>query len=112
MTLGHEYSGTLAKPVGSPLDRKEGTPVVAGGGWGCGECNLCREGMGLYCKNRFSPGRNVDGCMAEFVKVDYRTVRSLPSAVSFDEAQNVVNVACAVRGFKKIPLPLGKTIAV
>lgn len=50
--------------------------------------------------------------MAEYVKVDYRAVYRLPANVSFDEGQNFVNIACALRGFKKIPLPLGDTVAI
>jgi threonine dehydrogenase-like Zn-dependent dehydrogenase len=113
VTLGHEFCGTVARCGSATLtDFKEGEPVVSGGGWGCGECALCREGKGLYCKNRFSLGRNTDGCMAEFVKVDYRAVWRMPETVSFDEGQNTVNIACAVRAFKKIPQVLGKTAAV
>jgi len=113
VTLGHEFSGTVAKVGSSSLtDFKEGDAVISGGGWGCGDCNFCRKGMGLYCKKRFSLGRNVDGCMAEFIKVDYRAVRRVPATVTFDEAQNTVNIACAVRAFKKVPLQLGKTVAV
>ncbi len=113
VTLGHEFSGTIAGLGSTSLtDFKEGDPVVCGGGWGCGECKLCHRGMGLHCKNRFSLGRNVDGCMAEFVKVDHRAVYRLPKNVSFDEAQNTVNIACSVRAFKKVPMLLGKTVAV
>lgn len=113
VTLGHEFSGTIAKVGSSSLtDFKEGEQVISGGGWGCGDCGFCRKGMGLYCKKRFSLGRNVDGCMAEFIKVDYRAVRRIPANVTFDEAQNTVNIACAVRAFKKVPLQLGKTVAV
>lgn len=113
VTLGHEFCGTVAR-VGKDLqtDYKEGDPVVSGGGWGCGTCTLCAQGKGLYCKNRLSLGRSVDGCMAEFVKVDARVVHRLPENVSFDEGQNVVNIACSVRAFKKVPLLLGKTVAV
>lgn len=113
VTLGHEFSGTIAK-LGNPslTAFKEGDPVISGGGWGCGECELCHQGLGLYCKNRFSLGRNVDGCMAEFVKVDYRVVQKLPENVSFDEAQNTVNIACALRAVKKIDLREVKTAAV
>jgi len=113
VTLGHEFSGTIAG-VGRPSlgGFCEGEPVISGGGWGCGECERCRQGQGLYCKNRFSLGRNTDGCMAEFIKVDYRAVHRLPQNVSFDEAQNVVNIACSVRAFKKVPLVLGKNVAV
>jgi threonine dehydrogenase-like Zn-dependent dehydrogenase len=112
VTLGHEFSGTIAK-LGNPslTAFKEGDPVISGGGWGCGECELC-QGLGLYCKNRFSLGRNVDGCMAEFVKVDYRVVQKMPENVSFDEAQNTVNIACALRAVKKIDLRKVKTAAV
>jgi threonine dehydrogenase-like Zn-dependent dehydrogenase len=113
VTLGHEFSGTIAK-LGNPslTAFKEGDPVISGGGWGCGECELCHQGLGLYCRNRFSLGRNVDGCMAEFVKVDYRVVQKLPENVSFDEAQNTVNIACALRAVKKIDLRKVKTAAV
>ncbi len=113
VTLGHEFSGTIAK-LGNPslTALKEGDPVFSGGGWGCGECELCHQGLGLYCKSRFSLGRNVDGCMAEFVKVDCRVVQKLPENVSFDEAQNTVNIACALRAVKKIDLQKVKTAAV
>src|SRR3989339_1695265 len=110
VTLGHEFSGTVAK-LGNPslTSLKEGDPVISGGGWGCGECELCHQGLGLYCKKRFSLGRNVDGCMAEFVKVDYRVVQKIPENVSFDEAQNTVNIACSMRAVKKIDLQKVKT---
>jgi len=113
VTLGHEFSGTIAK-LGTPSlgGFKEGVPVTAGGGWGCRKCELCQNGMGLYCKSRISLGRNVDGGMAEFVKVDYREVYRLPLNVSFDEGQNVLNIACVLRAFKKAPLQLGKTVAI
>ena len=114
VTLGHEYSGVVAK-VGSPRltpHLKVGDPVVSGGGWGCGECELCNQGLDLYCKNRRSLGRNVDGCMAEYIKVDYRAVSKLPPTVSLDEAQNVVNIGCSVRAVRKLDLTKIKTAAV
>ena len=113
VTLGHEFCGTIAK-VGSDLltNFKEGDPVVSGGGWGCGECALCAQGKGLYCRDRFSLGRDADGCMAEFIKVDYRVVHPLPESVSFDEGQNMVNIACSVRAFKKVPALQGKSVAI
>ncbi len=114
VTLGHEYSGVVAK-LGSPRltpHLKEGDPVVSSGGWGCGECELCRQGMDLYCTNRRSLGRNVDGCMAEYIKVDYRSVSKLPPAISLDEAQNIVNIGCSVRAVRKLDLAKIKTAAV
>lgn len=113
ITLGHEFCGTVAQ-IGNEVstDLKEGDPVVAGGSWVCGECDSCTQGNELYCKNRFSLGRTVDGCMAEFVRMNHRVVHRLPENVSFDEGQNIVNIACSVRAVKKLPFLLGKTVAV
>jgi threonine dehydrogenase-like Zn-dependent dehydrogenase len=113
ITGGHEFSGVIAK-LGSPSvgGWKEGERVIASGGWGCGSCELCQTGMGTFCKNRTSLGRNADGCFAEFVKVDYWAVHRLPANVSLDEAQNLLNIACVLRGFKRIPLQIGKTVVV
>ena len=58
VTLGHEYSGVVAK-LGSPSvmpHLKEGDPVVSGGGWGCGECELCRQGHGPVLQEPALPG--------------------------------------------------------
>jgi threonine dehydrogenase-like Zn-dependent dehydrogenase len=113
VTLGHEFSGTVAG-LGSPglAGLKEGEAVISEGGWGCGVCDLCRQGGGLYCRSRFSLGRTGDGCMAEFVKVDHRAVHRIPPGVSFDEAQNVVNVACALRAVRKLDLTQVRTAVV
>jgi L-iditol 2-dehydrogenase len=113
ITPGHEYSGTIAK-LGSPSlgGLKEGEPVTSTGGWGCGTCDFCQKGMRHFCKGLMSLGRTVDGCMAEFVKVNYRAVYRVPPQVSYDEAACFLNIANTVSGFKKIPLQLGKRVAI
>ena len=113
VTLGHEFSGTIAK-LGRPGlgGFKEGDLVTAVGGWSCGQCEHCQNGNPQYCKSRNALGRTVDGCMAEFVKMDCRVVYPLPLHVSLDEGQNFLNIACVVRGYKKVPLQLGKRAVV
>jgi L-iditol 2-dehydrogenase len=113
VTLGHEFSGAIAK-LGRPGlgGFKEGDPVTAVGGWSCGHCEHCQNGNPQYCKSRNALGRTADGCMAEFVKMDYRVVYPLPLHVSLDEGQNFLNIACVVRGYKKVPLQLGKRAVV
>ena len=113
VTLGHEFSGIISK-LGSPSlgGFKEGDPVTAVGGWGCGNCEYCQKGTPQFCKDRNALGRTVDGCMAEYVRVDYRAVYRLPPHVSLDEGQNFLNIACVIRGFKKFPLQLGNKIVI
>jgi L-iditol 2-dehydrogenase len=39
VTLGHEFAGTVAQVGSTSLcEFKEGDPVRARGGWGCGDC--------------------------------------------------------------------------
>ncbi|OGP55576.1 MAG: hypothetical protein A2162_06980 [Deltaproteobacteria bacterium RBG_13_52_11b] len=113
VTLGHEFSGTIAN-LGSPGlgGFKEGDPVTAPGGWSCGSCEHCQKGKPQYCRDRNALGRTVDGCMAEFVRMDYRVVYRLPSHVPLDEGQNFLNIACVVRGVKKVPSQLCKKVVV
>jgi threonine dehydrogenase-like Zn-dependent dehydrogenase len=109
VTLGHEFSGTIAR-LGSPSlgGFSEGIPVTAVGGWSCGTCESCQKGGPQFCKDRNALGRTVDGCMAEYVKMDYRVVYRLPPNVSLDEGQNFLNIANVVRAYKKVPLQMGK----
>jgi len=113
VTLGHEFSGTIAE-LGRPglMDLQVGDTVTSGSAWGCGECDFCQTDRDVYCQNRTLLGKNADGCMAEYVKVDSRLVQKLPPNVTLDEGQNMLNIACVLRAFKKVPLQLGKTVAV
>jgi L-iditol 2-dehydrogenase len=113
VTLGHEFSGTIEE-LGSPSlgGFKEGIPVTAVGGWSCGTCEYCQKGTPQFCKDRNALGRTVDGCMAEYVKMDYRVVYRLPPNVSLDEGQNFLNIANVVRGYKKVPLQMGKRVVI
>lgn len=113
VTLGHEFSGTITK-LGSPSlsGFKEGDPVSAVGGWSCGTCEYCQKGTPQFCKERRALGRTVDGCMAEYVKMDYRVVYRLPPNVSLDEGQNFLNIANVVRAYKKVPLQVGKRVVI
>ena len=113
VTLGHEFSGTIARLGSHGLGGfKEGDPVTAVGGWSCGTCEPCQKGKPQFCKNRNALGRTADGCMAEFVRMHHRVVYPLPPGVSLDEGQNFLNIACVVRAFKKTPLYLGKRMVI
>lgn len=113
VTLGHEFSGTVAKLGNPSFDGfKEGDLVSAAGGWGCGKCEFCRKGVARFCRNRNALGRTADGCMAEFVKVNSQAVYRLPPNVPFDEGQNFLNIACVVQALKKVPLQLGNKVVI
>lgn len=96
---GHEFAGIIAE---SKSDRmKPGTRVFARGSWGCGRCEWCAQGLPARCKDRKMLGRSVDGAFAQYVRVPANVVYPLPAEVSFDEAQSLVTVACAVHAVQR-----------
>lgn len=107
VTMGHEFAGTVAV-LGSPGlgGLKVGDAVFAAGGWGCGECEFCRQGAARFCRQRRALGRTVDGCFAEYVIADCKVVWKMPPGVSLDEAQNFLNVSVVLHALKKARHPL------
>jgi len=59
----------------------------------CGECRACLRGRYNFCQNALMFGRDVDGGLAEYVKVPARNLIRLPENVSFPEG---AVMGCAV----------------
>ena len=100
ITLGHEIAGVVEDvgraiaggrvgvPTYEPGDRVAMNNVI----W-CGECWPCLRGRYNFCHNALFFGRDVDGGLAEYVKVPARNLARLPSNVSFEEG---AVLGCAV----------------
>ena len=77
VTLGHEVAGWIdaVGPDAEVLLKRHrleaGSPVVAFGGWGCGECRDCTAGEEQRCAFSRAPGFQVDGGYAEFMLVPH-----------------------------------------
>lgn len=87
VTLGHEFSGVVAK-VGSDVTLfKVGDRVVSETPASvCGTCIYCRTGSYNLCPERLGFGVLVDGAMAEYVKTREAIVHRIPDDVSFEQA--------------------------
>lgn len=65
LILGHEFIGDVVA-VGPRVDRvRAGDRVAVEPNWGCGGCDLCREGCGNLCLGRTAVGIDRDGGFAE-----------------------------------------------
>ncbi|GKT54664.1 alcohol dehydrogenase protein [Colletotrichum tofieldiae] len=116
-TASHEGSGTVVSVGGSVGDFKPGDRVMCGLPLHpCGDCFDCTgpETFRQYCTNVDGHvGVHVDGCFAEFARVDSRTTVALPDQISFTSA---APLACAGRtvwrGVLQAGLEKGQWLAV
>lgn len=86
LIAGHEPSG-IVKNVGECVENvKEGDRVSVFHIFGCGHCEMCRKGYPMYCT---TPGAysalsgNVDGSMADYLRVPSWICMELPSELSY-----------------------------
>ncbi|KZL81297.1 alcohol dehydrogenase protein [Colletotrichum incanum] len=107
-TASHEGSGTVISVGDSVRDFKSGDRVMCGLPLHpCGDCPDCTgpETFRQYCTNVDGHvGVHVDGCFAEFVRVDSRTTVVLPDQISFLSA---APLACAGRTVWRAVLQAG-----
>jgi L-iditol 2-dehydrogenase len=90
LTLGHEYSGTIAE-VGEGVDNlKVGDRVTALVTVGyCGKCASCLKGEYFRCAGAKNMGYECDGTMTDYVVVPAAGVFKLPDTITFEEAAQV-----------------------
>lgn len=108
VTASHEGSGTVVAIGSEVTDFKEGDRVMCGLPLHpCGSCHDCLgpENQKQYClKLEGHVGVHVNGCFAEYVKVDSRSTTPLPNEVSFMSA---APLACAGRTVWRAVLQTG-----
>lgn len=68
-TLGHNAAGYVEEMGPDVSDLKKGEAVAVFGGWGCGQCRLCRSGEEQLCALRTWMGFGMDGGYAEYLFV-------------------------------------------
>lgn len=97
-TGSHEGSGTVVALGSDVKGFKEGSRVMVGiPVHPCGKCGDCKgpETLSQYCSSvEGMVGVTMDGCFAEYVRVDSTTTTLLPDEVSFLSA---APLACAGR---------------
>lgn len=82
-TLGHEFSGIVAKAGKEAINKRsgkrytEGEAVTAEEMLWCAACRPCADGYPNHCERLQELGFSCDGGFAEYVKVDARYIWSL-----------------------------------
>lgn len=104
LTLGHELSGRIVqmKASNSALaigDRITTYPLIS-----CGHCHACTHGNPHVCKNLRLYGFDVDGGMAQFVKLPVSSLIKLPDGISARVGALIEPLAVAVHGVARANL--------
>ena len=97
---GHEFTGMVVA-VGEAVEGlSEGEWVVVEPATPCGECAICKRGMGNFCLGRRQLSRG--GAWAEYVVIDHRNVVALPDGADPTMASLSEPLGCVLRGFDRI----------
>jgi threonine dehydrogenase-like Zn-dependent dehydrogenase len=105
--MGHEISGVIVD-VGPGVDRAViGLAVACEPTYGCGECEVCREGYEPECKQAArAPG------YAQLALMPLRNAHALPAGLDIETAALTEPVACVVSNFEQFRMPAGATVLV
>lgn len=68
LALGHEISGRVVA-TGAGCEQWQDTAVVIPAVMPCGECDVCKRGMGNICSNQLMPGNDMHGGFATHIMV-------------------------------------------
>ncbi|MEZ4867777.1 MAG: alcohol dehydrogenase catalytic domain-containing protein [Caldilineaceae bacterium] len=94
--LGHEFVGEVVQAEAAPS--LVGARVVGELNIGCGECNLCRRGLGKHCHKRQSLGIiGRDGAFADYLTLPIANLQRVPDALTDEQAVFTEPLAAALQ---------------
>jgi L-iditol 2-dehydrogenase len=109
---GHEFIGDVVA-VGPGVTRvAPGDRVAVEPNWGCGTCDLCREGSGNLCLARTAVGIDRDGGFAELAALPERACWPAPAGLASDVLLFAEPLAVVVRAVRRAAPRHGETAAV
>ncbi|MBI3457908.1 MAG: alcohol dehydrogenase catalytic domain-containing protein [Candidatus Rokubacteria bacterium] len=109
---GHEFIGEVAG-VGPGVGRVAvGQRVAVEPNWGCGACDLCREGSGNLCLQRTAVGIDRAGGFAELAVLPERACWPAPTGVTDERLLLTEPLAVVVRAVTRATPRAGESAAV
>lgn len=99
--MGHEILGVVEGVGPGAIRLRAGDPVVVEPNYSCGQCALCREGNWNLCARRTAIGIDVDGGLAERVRVPARCCWPVPPGLAADDALLAEPLAVVVRAVRR-----------
>ncbi|MGH7322932.1 MAG: zinc-dependent alcohol dehydrogenase, partial [Candidatus Rokuibacteriota bacterium] len=112
LTPGHEFVGEVLA-VGEGVQRVAvGDRVAVEPNWGCGQCDLCREGSGNLCLARTAAGIDRAGGFAELVALPQRACWTAPTELTDEQLLLTEPLAVVARAVSRAEPREGENAAV
>jgi len=86
VTIGHEFSGTIAEVGAEVSGHTPGDLVTAEGHIACGVCVQCRTGNAHICRDVRIIGVDIDGAFADFIVMPATNVWKIDPEIGLDVA--------------------------
>ncbi|TMQ93679.1 2,3-butanediol dehydrogenase [Actinomadura soli] len=112
LTLGHEFSGTVAEVGPGVAGFRPGDRVAVEPHYRCGRCARCLAGEYNLCRHFGFAGLMGDGGLAERAVLPSYMLHRLPDGVSLRQAAVFEPAAVALHGVRRSGLRDGETVAV
>lgn len=101
--LGHEFVGEVVASPGQEL--WIGRRVVGELNVGCGDCALCRQGLGKHCRQRSSLGIiRRDGAFADYLTLPVSNLHPVPPQLPDEVAVFTEPLAAALQILEQAPI--------
>lgn len=102
--IGHELIGRVVGDSGTPDAPAAGSRVLVDPSVSCGGCTTCRRGLVHLCPSGGLMGRDVDGGLAEFVRVSAERLHAVPESMSDDDAAVLQVLGTCVHAQRQVDL--------
>lgn len=112
LTLGHEFSGRIVEIRSTSSSLTPGELVTAYPLISCGQCYVCHHGEPHVCRELRLFGIDVDGGMAEYVRLPVTSLVPLPAQMNPWIGALAEPLAVAVHGVSMSPIQEPQTAVV
>lgn len=115
--IGHEFAGRIAE-VGKRVEGFEpGMPVAVAPTIPCRRCFYCRRNMENVCDDKQRLGYELDGGLAEYVRVPAESLNAgnlfvVPGDLPSEYFSLAEPLACCVNGQRQSPVKFGDTVLI
>jgi len=112
VVLGHESTGTIEAVAPDVTHVAPGDNVIINPIIACGHCDQCKRGARHLCRNAGLFGREVEGSLSQFVRLDGRYVFKLPDSIGLADATIIETLATVRHSQQRTEIKAGESVAV